>query len=87
MGTAYSETPLSQIDGDVQWNNTNLNESVIGDLFAMASSESWVRVSPNPAQDNVNLSQHSARRTRINPSIRCSRKTSLRESNDFQQRP
>jgi hypothetical protein len=56
MGTAYSETPLSQIDGDVQWNNTNLNESVIGDLFAMASSESWVRVSPNPAQDNVNLS-------------------------------
>jgi hypothetical protein len=62
MGEAYSETPLSQVDGDVQWNNTGLNSNVVGDLFAMASSESWVRVSPNPAQDNVNLSYNTTQK-------------------------
>jgi hypothetical protein len=56
MGTGYSDTPLSQLDGDTQWNNANLNANVVGELFAMATSESWVRVYPNPAQDNVNLS-------------------------------
>ncbi|MGB6038005.1 MAG: T9SS type A sorting domain-containing protein [Cryomorphaceae bacterium] len=56
MGDAYADSPLSQIDGDTQWNNSNLDADVIGNLFAMASSESWVRVAPNPAQDNVNLS-------------------------------
>jgi len=59
MGTGYSDTPLSQIDEDVQWNNSNLNENVVGDLFNMASSESWVRVAPNPAQDNVSLTYNS----------------------------
>ncbi|HKL40012.1 MAG TPA: T9SS type A sorting domain-containing protein, partial [Cryomorphaceae bacterium] len=60
MGDAYADTPLSQIDANDQWNNSNLDASVIGDLFAMASSESWVRVAPNPAQDNVNLSYNTA---------------------------
>lgn len=59
MGTAYADTPLSLVNGDAQWNNTNLEADVIGDLFAMASSESWVRVAPNPAQGNVNLSYNS----------------------------
>jgi hypothetical protein len=59
MGTAYSDTPLTQVNGDIQWTNTNLSSNVIGDLFAMASDESWVRIAPNPAQDNVNLSYNS----------------------------
>ncbi|MGB6036309.1 MAG: T9SS type A sorting domain-containing protein, partial [Cryomorphaceae bacterium] len=58
-GDAYADSPLSQIDGDAQWSNANLNTDVIGDLFAMAASDSWVRVAPNPAQDNVNLSYNS----------------------------
>jgi hypothetical protein len=59
MGEAYADTPLSQIDGDTQWSNANLSSDFIGDLFAMKTSESWVRVAPNPAQDNVNLSYNS----------------------------
>jgi hypothetical protein len=59
MGTAYADTPLSQLDDDVQWNNTSLDANVVGDLFNMASSESWMRVAPNPAQDNVNLTYNS----------------------------
>ncbi|MFT5903604.1 MAG: hypothetical protein ACI9O2_000458 [Flammeovirgaceae bacterium] len=61
MGTAYSNTPLSQINGDEQWNNTGLNSNVVGDLFAMVFTESWVRVSPNPAQDNVNLTYNATK--------------------------
>jgi hypothetical protein len=56
MGEAYADTPLSQIDGDTQWSNANLGSDFIGELFAMKTSESWVRIAPNPAQDNVNLS-------------------------------
>jgi hypothetical protein len=59
MGIGYSDTPLSQVDDDDQWSNTSLNADVVGDLFAMKTSESWVRVAPNPAQDNVNLSYNS----------------------------
>jgi hypothetical protein len=58
-GEAYADTPLSQVQGDAQWNNSNLSSDVTGDLFAMKTSESWVRVAPNPAQDNVNLSYNS----------------------------
>ncbi len=32
---------------------------MVSELFAMASTDSWVRVAPNPAQDNVNLSYNS----------------------------
>jgi hypothetical protein len=56
MGDAYANSTLSQIDGDAQWNNSNFGANVVGDLFAMASDESWARVAPNPARDNVNLS-------------------------------
>ncbi len=59
MGEAYADTPLSNVNEDMQWINSNLNSDVIGELFAMKTSESWVRVSPNPAQDNVNLSYNS----------------------------
>ncbi|MCZ4407213.1 T9SS type A sorting domain-containing protein [Cryomorphaceae bacterium 1068] len=59
MGTGYTDTPLSQVDPDAQWNNSNLSENIVGQLFDMASSGSWVRVAPNPAQDNVSLSYNS----------------------------
>jgi hypothetical protein len=59
MGSAYSDTPLSEINSDLQWNTTNFDNNIIGDLFNMSSEKSWVRVSPNPAQDNVNLSYNS----------------------------
>ena len=59
MGAGYSDTPLSQINDDVQWNNTNLDVNIVGELFDMASSDSWLRVAPNPAQDNVNLAYNS----------------------------
>ncbi len=56
MGVAYADSPLLQVNDDAQWSNSNFGANVIGNLFAMASDESWVRVAPNPAQDNVNLS-------------------------------
>ncbi|MCZ4410730.1 T9SS type A sorting domain-containing protein [Cryomorphaceae bacterium 1068] len=58
-GTAYSDTPLTQVNSDIQWTNTNLGSNVIGELFSMTADESWVRLAPNPAQDNVNLSYNS----------------------------
>jgi hypothetical protein len=59
QGTGYAETPHSLIDEDAQWSNTNLNNAVIGQLFNMEADQAWVRVAPNPAQDNVNLSYNS----------------------------
>ncbi|MCZ4410777.1 T9SS type A sorting domain-containing protein, partial [Cryomorphaceae bacterium 1068] len=59
MGDAYADSPLSQIDGDIQWSNASLGADIVSELFAMKASESWVRVGPNPAQDNVNLSYNS----------------------------
>ena len=58
-GQAYSDTPLNHSDSDMHWNNWSPEVNVTGDIFEMKSTESWVRVAPNPAQDNVNLSYKS----------------------------
>jgi len=58
-GQAYANTPLNHSDSEMQWNNWSPEANLTGDIFEMKSKESWVRVAPNPAQDNVNLSYKS----------------------------
>lgn len=60
MGEAYSETSLSNyLDDEAAWSNANLQSDVVGEIFAMKANDTWLRVAPNPAQDNVNLSYNS----------------------------
>jgi len=58
-GIAYSEDVLPSLGDDQQWNNASMVNETVGQLFAMENEKAWVNVSPNPAQDNVNLSYNS----------------------------
>jgi len=60
MGEAYADESISELGADQIWNNADMGANVVTDIFKMASSESWVRVAPNPAQDNLNLSYNTA---------------------------
>jgi len=59
MGKAYADARITDPNPDQQWSNAAMGANDVTDICDMKDAESWVRVAPNPAQDNVNLSYNS----------------------------